>query len=274
MSPRTSHLLADAAAVEPLGDGRFAADLSPAYTVFDYANGGYLQCVLANAAVAAAAEAGAPHLFATAISSNFIAAPAVGRVELVTEVRRIGRGASFVHVTLVSGGEVTTESLVTVGTLSETSDVRYQAVPAPTFRPLEECIDLPVHESMTIHHSLDLRTDPAGPAWWEGERADGELNIWMRLADGGGPWTAWSVLFAADSLPPATIPLGSTGWVPTLQLTSYVRRMPASEWLRARQWCVVIADGLVDERCELFDDRGELVASSSQLAMVRFQHGS
>ena len=58
--------------------------------------------------------------------------------------------------------------------------------------------------------------------------------------------------------------------MPTLQLSSYVRRIPASEWLRARQWCVVVADGLVDERCEIFDDLGEMVASSSQLAMVRF----
>jgi acyl-CoA thioesterase len=77
------------------------------------------------------------------------------------------------------------------------------------------------------------------------------------------------LLFASDAMPPATFPLGSSGWVPTLQLTTYVRRIPASEWLRARQWCVVIADGIVDERCELFDARGELVASSTQLAMVR-----
>jgi acyl-CoA thioesterase len=78
---------------------------------------------------------------------------------------------------------------------------------------------------------------------------------------------------ASDAMPPATFPLGSSGWVPTLQLTTYVRRVPRSEWLRARQWCVVVADGLVDERCELFDDRDELVASSSQLAMVRFPGG-
>ena len=81
-------------------------------------------------------------------------------------------------------------------------------------------------------------------------------------------------LFASDALPPATLPLGSSGWVPTLQLTSYVRRLPASEWLRARQKAIVIADGLVDERCELFDDDGTLVASSSQLAMVRLPGGN
>ena len=66
------------------------------------------------------------------------------------------------------------------------------------------------------------------------------------------------------------LPLGSSGWVPTLQLTSYVHQRPEGEWLRARQWCVVITDGVVEERCELFDARDQLVATSSQLAMVRF----
>jgi len=42
------------------------------------------------------------------------------------------------------------------------------------------------------------------------------------------------------------------------------------EWLRARQWCVVVTGGVVEERCELFDERDQLVATSSQLAMVRF----
>jgi acyl-CoA thioesterase len=58
--------------------------------------------------------------------------------------------------------------------------------------------------------------------------------------------------------------------VPTLQLTSYVHQIPVGEWLRARQWCVVITDGVVEERCEIFDARDQLVATSSQLAMVRF----
>jgi acyl-CoA thioesterase len=57
-------------------------------------------------------------------------------------------------------------------------------------------------------------------------------------------------------------------------LTSYVRRAPTSEWLHGFQRAVVIADGLVDERCELFDDSGQLVASSTQLAMVRLPGGN
>lgn len=272
--PESERALREAAAVEPLSPGRFGVNLSQYYTVVGRPNGGYLQCVMSNAAIAAASEEGAHHLHATAITTNYIGAPEVGPAEIETTVRRVGRGVSFVHVVLVQAGQVCTESLVTVGTLQEDSEVRYADATAPEMAPLEECMGPTDTMEVNIRAVVDVRLDPSSAGWWNGEVSKkGEIKAWMRLNDGDASWNAWSVLFASDAMPPATFPLGSSGWVPTLQLTSYVRRIPTSEWLRVRQWCVVIADGLVDERCELFDDRGELVASSSQLAMVRFPTG-
>jgi acyl-CoA thioesterase len=263
--------LRNAAGVEPLGPGRYAVELSQYYTAVDHPNGGYLQCVLGNGALAAASEQGAHQLHVSAITTNFIGAPALGAAELRTEVRRVGRGVSFVHVTLVQDAVVTTESLVTLGTLHEDSEARYMDASPPKLAPLEQCHESLDSEEVNIRRVVDLRVDPSSERWWEGEVSErGEVRGWMRLNDGDGVWSAWSLLFASDAIPPATFPLGSSGWVPTLQLTTYVRRIPTSEWLRFRQWCVVIADGLVDERCELFDDRDELVASASQIAMVRF----
>jgi acyl-CoA thioesterase len=266
--------LRNAAGVEPLGPGRYAVDLSAYYTAADHPNGGYLQCVLGNGALAAASDQGAHHLHVTAITTNFIGAPALGPAELHTEVRRVGRGVSFVHVTLVQDAQVTTESLVTLGILHADSEVRYMDASAPELAPVDECGESLDSEEVNIRRVVDLRLDPSSARWWDGELSErGEVRGWMRLNDGDGSWSAWSLLFASDAIPPATFPLGSSGWVPTLQLTTYVRRIPTSEWLRFRQWCVVIADGIVDERCELFDDRGELVAAASQIAMVRFPGG-
>jgi acyl-CoA thioesterase len=257
--------------VEPLGPGRYAVDLSEYYTAVDHPNGGYLQCVLGNGALAAASEQGAHHLHVTAITTNFIGAPDLGPAELRTEVRRVGRGVSFVHVTLVQDAQVTTESLATLGTLNEDSEARYMDASPPKLAPLDRCLESLDSEEVNIRRVVDLRVDASSERWWAGELSErGEVRGWMRLNDGDSAWSAWSLLFASDAIPPATFPLGSSGWVPTLQLTTYVRRIPTSEWLRFRQWCVVIADGLVDERCELFDDRDELVASASQIAMVRF----
>lgn len=262
------------AGVEPLGPGHYSATLSPFYNVVGHPHGGYLQCVMANAALAAASAEGAHHLHATAVTTNFASAPESGLVELRTEVRRVGRAVSFVHVTMSQDGKITIESLVTLGVLHEDSPLRYMEATVPLIAPVDECRQSTGGDEINIMRVVDLRLDPSCADWWSGEISErGEVRAWLRLNDGDSAWSALSVHFACDALPPATYPLGSSGWVPTLQFTSYLRRIPTSEWLRARQWCVVIADGTVDERCELFDDRGELVASSSQLAMVRFPSG-
>jgi acyl-CoA thioesterase len=266
-----SRSLRDAAAVEPHGSGRYAAMISDDYTVAGHPNGGYLQCLMANAALAAASDEGSPHVHATAVTTNYASAPSVGPVELQTKVRRVGRSASFVHVELVQDDTVTTESLVALGTLSEDPTVRYLNVAPPDLAPLDACIARTVVEEIKLMRVAEFRLDPSSATWLDGTTSDlAEVKGWLRLNDGGGIWDAWTLLFASDGLPPATFPLGSSGWVPTLQLTSYVHQIPVGEWLRARQWCVVITGGVVEERCELFDDRSQLVATSSQLAMVRF----
>jgi hypothetical protein len=263
--------LRDAAAVEPRGPGRFDVDISDNYTVAGHPNGGYLQCVLANAALAAASDEGATHLHVTAITTNYSGSPSIGPAQLHTDVRRVGRSVSFVHVTLEQEGAVTTESLVTLGTLREDSVVRYLDATVPPLTPVEGCLRRTVVEEIKLMGVIDFRLDPSNAAWLDGGRSDrGEVSGWLRLNDGGAIWDAWSLLFASDGLPPATFALGSSGWVPTLQLTSYVHQIPQGEWLSGRQWCSIISDGRVEERCELFDETGVLVASSSQLALVRF----
>jgi len=266
-----SKALRNAAAVEPIAPGRYGVQLSAQYTIpGGYPNGGYLQCLMANAALAGAAAEGSHHLHATAVTTNYIGVAASGPGEVHCDVRRVGRGVSFAHTTLIQDNKVVTESLVTLGVLSD-SPSRYMNAVAPSMPPIEECFESMSASDEALSGVVDARLDPSTAGWTKGEFSDnGEVRAWLRLSDGDAPWDAWSVLLATDAMMPATFPLGSSGWVPTLQLTSYVRRIPMSEWLRARQWCVVIADSIVDERCELFDDTGEMVASSSQLAMVRF----
>jgi acyl-coenzyme A thioesterase PaaI-like protein len=266
-----SRSLRDAAAVDPLGPGCFAAEISDQYTVAGHPNGGYLQCLMANAALAAASAEGSSHVHATAVTTNYALAPNVGPAELRTTVRRVGRSVSFVHVELVQDDVVTTESLVTLGTLAEDATVRYLHPDLPELAPIEECLRRTVVEEIKLMAVVDFRLDPSCARWLDGEHSDlAEVKGWLRLDDGVGEWDAGTLHFAGDGLPPATFPLGSSGWVPTLQLTSYVHQVPVGAWLRARQWCVVITDDLVEERCELFDERDQLVATSSQLAMVRF----
>jgi acyl-CoA thioesterase len=270
-APEPIRSLRDAAAIEPVGPGRYSVEIADEYTILGKPNGGYLQCVLASAALAAASDEGAPHVHVTAITTNYSGAPSVGRAELQVQVRRVGRSVSFVHVELVQEGTLMCEALVTLGTIRDGVAVRYLDAAPPALAPLDECIRRTVVEEIKLMQVVDFRLDPTSAAWLEGAVASkGEVRGWLRLGDGASQWDVWSLLFASDSLPPATFPLGSSGWVPTLQLTTYVHAAPTGEWLKARQWCTIINDGRVEERAELFDSTDVLVASSSQLALVRF----
>src|SRR5277367_1827352 len=169
---RESRSLRDAAAVEPRGPGRYTALISDDYTVVGHPNGGYLQCLLASAALAAASDEGARHVHATAITTNYVTAPNVGPVELRTTVRRVGRSASFVHVELVQDSLVTTESLVTLGTLSDAPEVRYRHAVTPDLAPLEECVARTVVEEIKLMQVVDFRLDPVAATWLDGGRSD------------------------------------------------------------------------------------------------------
>jgi hypothetical protein len=89
------------------------------------------------------------------------------------------------------------------------------------------------------------------------------------FADGRDP-DPLSLLFFNDAIPPATFRIGSTGWVPTLQMSAYVRARPAPGWLGIRMTANLVADGMVDETCVLWDSTGQVVAQASQLARLRF----
>ena len=94
---RESRSLRDAAAVDRLGPGRFTAEISDDFTVAGHPNGGYLQCLMANAAIAAASDEGSTHVHATAVTTNYVTSPSVGTAELHASVRRAGRSVSFVQ---------------------------------------------------------------------------------------------------------------------------------------------------------------------------------
>ena len=141
----------------------------------------------------------------------------------------------------------------------------------------EECVRLtpkiPTGVYVGIMDVLDLRLDPAtlpfagvSPAARHAGRT-ARLDTVRRRR--GSP-TPCPLLFFADAIPPATLMIGSTGWVPTLQMSAYVRARPAPGWLGIRMTAGLVADGMVDETCVLWDSLGHMVGQSTQLARLRF----
>ncbi|HST65396.1 MAG TPA: thioesterase family protein [Mycobacteriales bacterium] len=266
--------LAKASAVEPLGDGRFGAVLDPGWAIGTKPNGGYLLVVLARAAVAGAAGPGSiaelPH--PAAVSAHFLAAPDPGPAEVAVEVLRHGRSASQVRATLFAGGRRCVEALVTCGRLSPAAAPYWSAVPVPDLPAEADCVPaLNPDERFPVpmFDEVELRADPATAGFTTGRPAmAGEIRGYVRAS--AAPPDPYAVLIALDALPPATFDLGLVGsWVPTMELTAYLRALPAPGPLRVRQRARLVADGRVDEDCDVWDANGALVGSATQLAALR-----
>jgi len=246
-------------------NGTYSAQLDPEWTVSGNPHGGYLLAILARAAIAA--DGTQPHpLSASAVYSS---PPEVGPATVVVEPLRRGRTASQSRVTLVQKERTRVEALFTLGRLDGSDRPRWTDAPPPAIAPASEC---PVSSTeppgagvrVAMLDTVEQRLDPASLS------TPGDIRGWLSFAD-GTPFDPVSLLYVADSFPPATFTLGSVGWVPTLELTVYVRAVPAPGRLRVRQRARLIAGGLVDEVCEAWDANDRVVVQATQLALVRMR---
>ena len=80
------------------------------------------------------------------------------------------------------------------------------------------------------------------------------IQNWVRPRD-----VAPDVLFAlmcGDISAPVSFAVDRTGWAPTVQLTAYLRGLPADGWLRVVCTCVQIGQDWFDEDHTVVDSRG------------------
>lgn len=261
--------MARAAAVRPAGEpGRFTAELDPGWCIGDKLNGGYLLAVLAGAAVAVT---GPQHPHPEAVSAHFVAAPEPGPAEVTVQLLRRGRAAAQLHAVLSAGGRRCVEALLTCGRLAPAAAPFWSGVAPPDLPAEADCLPLPPHPlvPVSLFDTVSLRLDPATAGFAAGRPTGrGELTAWLRIPPDRPDPAA--LLVALDTLPPATFDLGLvTSWVPTLELTAYLRALPAPGPLRVRQWARLVAADRVDEACDVWDSTGALVASAHQLAAIR-----
>ena len=250
-------------------DGRFAADISDDWTINHKPNGGYLLAMLGRAAVSQGAH---PHVIAA--SATYLAAPDPGPAEVRAEVLRAGRSASQVRVTLTQDDKACVEALFTTSTLDEAAEPYWtDATTVPDIAAYDDCLRVPgrspVGLPVPIMDQVDLRLDPSVTGFARGEPSGrGELVGYLSLpAD--EPFDPIALLYAVDAFPPATFEVEATGWVPTLELTAYVRALPAPGPVRVRLAAQLIEAQRVDEVCQVWDSRGRLVAQATQLAGIR-----
>lgn len=206
-----------------------------------------------------------------AVSGTFLWAPDPGPMRLATSIRKRGRRISVVDVELYQGDRTAVHAVITLGE------------PESRARPLL-CVN-PVVDLMAPEPPADVA--PIGPGHpmaglvhlAEGcdvrplvstlEPTDGRaplIQMWVRPR-GAAP----DVLFAlmcGDVSAPVSFAVNRTGWAPTVQLTAYLRGLPADGWLRVLCTCTQIGQDWFDEDHTVVDCEGRIVVQSRQLAMV------
>jgi hypothetical protein len=244
------------------------------WAIGDKPNGGYLLATLARAAIATGATVeGLVHDHPVTASAHYLSAPSAGPAEVHAEVLRRGRRMTQVRSRLVQDGTARVEAIFTLGRLATDAEPWWSDAPPPEMTPEDACTRAPSINPtgmvLPIMERVELRLDPVVTGFTRGQPSGrGELRGWVRFADGRPP-DPLALLLAADALPPATVDLGVIGWVPTLELTVYVRAAPAPGPLIVRHRARLVEEGLFDEACDVWDSRGRLVAQATQLAAVR-----
>ena len=252
----------------------FETDVHPLWAVGDKPNGGYLLAILGRAARIAGCGADGPAWDTVAASITYVAPPDLAPATVRTTVMRRGRTAAQVRAVLVQGGREMVDAVLVLSTVPPPRPC-YDGIEPLAVAPPEDCERLPAEipggTRVGLMEAIELRLDPltnpfTGAAH---EGAQAELRGWTRFLDGRQP-DPLSLLLFVDAVPPATLMIGSSGWVPTLQMSAYVRGTPDPGWLGIRFTANLVAGGMVDETCVLWDSAGRVVAQSNQIARLRF----
>jgi acyl-coenzyme A thioesterase PaaI-like protein len=259
----------EATSVRPRPGGtEFDVDLDARWSVGTKLHGGYLLAVLGRAA------ASARHPHPHTVSASFLEPPDPGPAVVETETLRVGRGTTQSRARLVQGGQIRVEALIAQSLLEDTEEPVWSAADQIALPPEDACFPLPVQApgagfSVPLMGVIDQRIDPGVLGFVTGAPSRrGVVASWQRLAD-GTDWDPLSTLVALDMVPPVSYELGLAGWTPTIQLTAYLRRLPAPGPLRVRVHATEVGASRMDQTAFAWDTKDRLVAQSTQLTALR-----
>ncbi|GMA87381.1 hypothetical protein GCM10025868_26310 [Angustibacter aerolatus] len=229
----------DATALQPDGPGRFRADVHPDWSIAGRTNGGYLLSLLARAATEHAAAEGAATPVPVAAAATYLSPAPPGPASVVVDTLRAGRTTGAYRVRLEAAGEPRVEATVTLGRLSPDAEPFHDAVPQvqpATRRAVRAAHPQGAGLRRADHAGGARAARPCVPRLGHrvAERRRRACAATSSLAD-GAPVDPLALLLLVDALPPATFDLGLGGWVPTLQLTAFVRALPSPGPLVVRQ---------------------------------------
>ena len=259
----------EATAAERVGNGCYRIELSSEYAIRGVRpNGGYMLSSMSRAVTDEVHHLGGNNLHVVAAQSQFVSSPPIGPADVQVRVNRIGSRIAQAQAEIVNDGQPSVTATFTLGALTDDVEPFWGGIDPPDIAALEDCVPPPAFfADRAISYAFDPTTAVVETADGFDIGGDGEIRAW--LSNRSGQFDSTSLLFVSDALPPATFGVVKTGWVPTLQLSVYVRAHPSRGPVTVRFKAQMISDGLADEVCEAWDCTGRLVMQSVQLAALR-----
>ena len=249
----------------------FDGMLNRHWTIGEKVHGGAMLALCANAARMAISRHG-QDVQPIAVSGSFLWAPDPGPLRVVTTMRKRGRRVSLIDVELKQGEKTAVRAVLTLAApehdvaplLSMNPVVPLMTPePPPGLEPIGP--GHPMADIVHLAHGCDIRPSLTTMA----PRADGGppvIEYWVRPKE--GPADALFALLCGDVSAPVTFGVNRFGWAPTVQLTAYLRAIPADGWLRVMCTTMQIGQDWFDEDHVVVDCEGRIIVQSRQLAMV------
>jgi len=255
----------DDIALKETGEGIFEVKISDNWSVNGNPNGGYLMAVMAGAMTARSDRKSLP-----IVTANYISRCVPGKAEV--RVEEISRSAQFsrYEARLLQEGKEKIRALGTFSVEATECAFEHYETGAPVLELLASCVPVVGSPAYSMFLNLDMRLDPASAGWMKGKKSEkSEQKGWVKFRESCS-YDPLSLLLIADSIPPAIfVTHGPTAWVPTIELSTSIRNMPRTEWLRFTLRTRFVTCGLLEADCEVWDDAGRLVSISRQIAQMR-----
>lgn len=249
--------------------GGWSAELQPGWDIFGITNGGYLMAITTRAM-----EEEAEGRTLISATGSYVNPATPGPVEIDVQTLKEGRSLSTLRATMSRDGR----PLVYVTAVYEDPDrPKYQSElilsGPPELPPPDECLpvvpatDAPLPPPFTGMVEMRVTAEDSA-ALGTGLAHRPVSKGWFRLKDAEAI-DAHAVVLATDAFPPAIFFSDlRVGWTPTVDLTVQIRKPVPAGWLACRFATRFVTDGLLEEDGEIWDEKGDLVALSRQLALV------
>jgi len=259
--------------VRQVDPGRYTAEVTDRWNVIDGAapNGGYLTA-LACRALANEVQLPDP----VGVTAQFLLPIKPGAVVIDTTVLRHGSRHACATARIRQNDVICTQVTATFGDLSRAHGVTKLDRHPPQLPAITDCHDTnafaaqhPSAASPPIMQRFDHRQPEAVLSWVSGSPSgQAENGGYLRWAD-GTTMDVFGILVVVDCHFPAVFnsDVMGVGWIPTLELNIQIRARPAPGFLTTWFSTQAITGGYLEENGEVWDESGQLIALSRQLAL-------